>query len=322
MTWQSSDTRNTVHVFVEPELSPERSEVPFVSIAVIAYNKISTIEKCLSSLEDLDYPRSKYEVVVVDGGSTDGTVEIVRKFAVNLVTDTRKCRGVARNTAVSNCQGQIILFTDADCVPSRSWLLDHVALHRDPNVFAVAGAVAQGGDFSLPARIYHRSEFSALSPLSKRKITWEVATCNASFKRSVFTQVGPFPDLNWSEDCLLCWRILQAGYGVIFDPSPMVVHMHESFSFKSLFRKIWRQGYFDRDLQDSFGKSPPYRLPKNFFAVVLLSPSLLVARVGRYFSKFASSSSRRSELLTLPPILVAISLSWTAGYLASAYQRR
>ena len=305
-----------------PQKGPLRTgEVPFVSVAIITYNKKNTIEQCLSALRAIDYPPDKYEIVVVDGGSTDGTLESIRKFPVTVILEGRKCRGIARNTALVNCKGQIIAFTDADCVPSRSWLRDHVFLHKDPKLMAVAGAVLRGGDPSLAAKIYHRTEFSALSPSLGRRETWEVATCNASFKRSVFTLVGPFPELDWSEDCLLCWRILQAGFNVIFDPGPRVVHLHEPMSFQSLLRKLWKQGYFDRNLQDAFGEHAPYRLPRAFLVTVLLFPSLVLARLARYFTKFLRGSSLKIEPLMFLPFLLAASLAWTTGYLVSAHGR-
>lgn len=300
-----------------PIKARDDGDEPFVSIAMIAYNKRSTIEECLSSIQGQDYPQDKYEVVVVDGGSTDGTQEILQKFKVNMIVEKRRGRGAARNTAVENCKGKIIVFTDADCAPERSWLRHHVTIHSDPSILAVAGAVIQGGYDSLPARAYHGTEFSALSPFSRRRRTWEVATCNASFKKSVFKLVGPFPELNWSEDCLLCWRILRAGFEVVFDPSPKVVHLHEPISFRSLLEKIWKQGWYDRDLQDAFGQDPAYRLPRRLPLVASMFAPLAGARLARYISKFIAGSPRHAELLPLIPLLVASSLSWTAGYTSS-----
>ncbi len=302
--------------------NPEENQVlahPFVSIAIIVYNEKSTIERCLSSIANQDYPIGKYEVVVVDGGSTDGTLDSIRKFPFKVVFEKRRCRGTARNTAVRNCRGEIIVFTDADCVVSETWLKDHVRLHRDPGIMAVGGAVLHGGDSSLPARVYHMIEFATQSPLATRRQSWEIATCNASFKSSAFQQVGPFPEIDWSEDCLLCWRVLRAGLSVVVDSRPRVQHMHQPMSFRVMFGKTWKQGYRDRELQECFGDDAPYYLPRRFMVALLLAPSLALARMVRYFTKLQSGTSGKGEILLWAPILLCASIFWVHGYLTATY---
>ncbi len=317
LKWSSPLSTPTIQSTLNPNKSP-----PFVSVALITYNEMSTIEQCLSSIDLQDYPRDRFEVVVVDGGSTDGTLELLEKHSVGLVVERRRGRGRARNTAMENCKGEVIIFTDADCLPSRSWLGRHVALHRDPKIMAVAGSVMHGGDRSLSARFYHRTEFSAFSNTNRRGEAREVATCNASFKPAVFSLVGPFPELNWSEDYLLSWRIRRAGLGLVFDPAVQVVHLHEAMGLRSLLGKIWQQGRYDRILQDAFGDDPAYRLPRDAWLVATMLPSLLIARLLRYTAKVLQSDSRNYELLVFPPYLIAASIAWALGYFVSSLGAR
>ncbi len=304
-----------------PQQSEElRKNLPFVSIAIITLNSGSTLEECLMSIEALDYPRDRYEVVVVDGGSSDGTMQILRKFPVRVIVDFRKNRGVARNVAVENCRGQLIVFTDGDCTPFRSWLKDHVSLQLDPKVLVVAGSVLQGGDFSLPASIYHGTYFATQSPATSRRKTWEIATCNASFKRSSFSIVGPFQELDRGEESMLCWKILQAGYDVVFDPTPKVLHLHKPMNFMSLLRRSREEGYSDRVLQAVFGTISPFRLPRKLIVATVLTPSLVIARLGRYYTKLVMSGYRRTAVFALP-MLVAATLFWVTGYLEASHQR-
>ncbi len=292
-------------------------DLPFVSIALITFNEKTNIAECLRSLYVLEYPQSKYEVVVVDGGSTDGTLEILKGFPVSIVVDTRKCRGVARNTAVDSAKGDIIAFIDADCLATPSWLKEHVRIHRNHPVLVVGGSVLHGGDRSLPTRIYHDTYFAAQLPSVVRRITWDLATCNASFKRATFRDVGLFPEMDRGEDSLLCWEGLRKGYEVVYDPTPQVVHVHERITFRSLFRRSREQGYADREIQAAFGNPSPFKLPKTFSLALLLALSLVLARFLRYLTQLAASPSKGKVVLYSPPLFGA-ALFWTLGYLKAA----
>ncbi len=294
------------------------AQSPFVSVAIITLNSISTIQRCLQALVELDYPKDRSEIVIVDGGSTDGTVDLLQKYPVKIVIDTRKNRGVARNTAVNNCKGEIIAFTDADCTPLKSWLTDHVSVHSDPHVLVVAGAVLQGGDFGLPTTIYHQTYFATQSPTTSRRKTWEIASANASFKTSTFKLVGPFPELDRGEESLLSWRVLQAGFDVVFDPSPRVVHLHSHMSYRSLFKRSWDEGYSDRCLQTAFGNVSPFRLPRGFWLALMLSPCLTITRAGRYLIKMLAGGYGRLDTVVSLPVLLATSLYWLHGYITAA----
>ena len=302
---------------ITPKTEQLPEDVPFVSIALITFNERANVTNCLRSLYDLDYPRSRYEVVVVDGGSSDGTLEILRSFPVSLIIDTRRSRGVARNTAVNNAKGEIIAFIDADCRATSTWLKEHVKVHRNPSVLVVGGSVLQGGDSSPPTRIYHETYFAAQLPSVPRRITWDLATCNASFKLATFQDVGPFPEMDRGEDSLLCWQVLKKGYEVIYDPSPQVVHVHERMTLRSFFRRCGEQGYADRELQAAFGSRSPFKLPKTVELTMILTPSLVLARFIRYLTQLAASPDRKKTLLYSPPLFGA-ALFWTVGYLRAA----
>ena len=294
--------------------------LPFVSVAIITLNNKPTIERCLESIDDLDYPRDKYEIVVLDGGSSDGTLDLLQKFRVKQVIDRRPCRGAARNTAVKNCGGELIAFTDADCMVDKRWLKSHVSIHRDPRIMVAAGSVLQGGDFGLPTTLYHSTYFATQSPATTRRNTWEIATCNASFKASSFKVAGPFQELDRGEESLLCWKIIQKGFQVVFDPSPKVVHLHRHMNFNALFKRSREEGYSDRLLQGAFGDRAPFRLPKSYALVAILTPSLAMARLARYFTKLVSGGYKKTRALLSIPVLIASSFYWLRGYLTASRQ--
>jgi glycosyltransferase involved in cell wall biosynthesis len=313
---ESSKLSNGTETIVPPR-NPSQ-DPPFVSVAIITLNSRSTIQKCLQALTSLDYPNQRYEIVIVDGGSTDGTTDVLKEFPIRVVVDRQRNRGTARNVAIDNCKGQIVAFTDADCVPLKSWLTDHVLIHQDPHVLVVAGSVLQGGDFGLPTTFYHETYFATQSPHIARRKTWEIASANASFKRSTFKVVGPFPQLDRGEESLLAWKVIRAGFDVIFDPTPKVVHLHRAMSYRTLFQRSWDEGYSDRCLQSAFGEASPFRLPKGFAPTLMFSLPLFIARAGRYFAKLLIGGFENIETLISIPILTAASLWWVRGYLAAA----
>ena len=98
-----------------------------ISIIVVALNEVRTIKECLDSLLSLEYKDGEFEILVIDGGSTDGTAEIVRRYSdtdvrVKLITELRKGTSVARNTGFFSAKFDHIAFTDADCVVPVPWL--------------------------------------------------------------------------------------------------------------------------------------------------------------------------------------------------------
>lgn len=107
------------------------SDTPFVSIIVSAYNAEKTIRDCLKPLLKQDYPRDKYELIVVNDGSSDNTGVIAEKFADTVIRHTKRLgRSRARINAMKSARGEIIVNTDSDVI------LPHNALSKITNYFS------------------------------------------------------------------------------------------------------------------------------------------------------------------------------------------
>jgi glycosyltransferase involved in cell wall biosynthesis len=111
-----------------------------VSIIIPTKNNAGILEKCLKSIENLDYPKEELEVVIVDGHSEDGTVEIARKYGCRVVYESVGTIGGARNIGVQNSNGEFIVFTDADCVAERDWLKNLLKGIQDEGIASVEGS--------------------------------------------------------------------------------------------------------------------------------------------------------------------------------------
>ena len=93
-------------------------------------------------LRSQTYPKSNFEIIVIDNGSSDKSVEVINKFAVNLLEERKYPNSyVARNKGLKHAKGEIIVFLDADCLPERQWLESLVEPFRDSTVGVVAGEV-------------------------------------------------------------------------------------------------------------------------------------------------------------------------------------
>jgi len=107
-------------------LPPPLPRYPRVSVVVCAYNAERTMEACLASLETLDYP--DYEVIVVNDGSKDRTLEISERFSYcRIISQENKGLSVARNVGAEAATGEIVAYTDSDCVADPDWLTYLVA---------------------------------------------------------------------------------------------------------------------------------------------------------------------------------------------------
>jgi len=107
-------------------------ELPAVSIIIPAHNEEATLERCLASLENLDYPSSKLEIILINDGSTDGTKKIIEGYIRKSKYNCKylETEGVgapkARNIGLNSAKGEYVAFTDADCVVERDWLMNLV----------------------------------------------------------------------------------------------------------------------------------------------------------------------------------------------------
>ena len=105
---------------------------PLVSIIIPVKNEERTIEKCLHSLQALNYPN--YEIIVVNDGSTDSTGELLKKFpAVKVITTEGIGPAAARNLAIESSAGEYLAFTDGDCIIHPEWLNELLAHFTDEN---------------------------------------------------------------------------------------------------------------------------------------------------------------------------------------------
>ncbi|MBI5194986.1 MAG: glycosyltransferase [Nitrospirae bacterium] len=252
------------------------------SVIIPAYNAEGTIRKCLDALEKQNIPGDDYEVIVVDDGSIDKTPEIVKRFPVKYFPQPNKGPASARNRGAGEAKGEIILFTDADCVPQESWIKEMIMPFKDPAVIAVKGAY-KTNQKSLTAR-FAQAEFEERFEMLKKADSIDmVDTYSAAFRKPAFLSFGgfdpSFPVAN-NEDTELSYKMSRAGCKMVFNPAAIVFHLKHPDTIKKYARlKFWRgywriivyKRYPDKMFKDSY---TPQTLKLQIFSLLLLLTSL------------------------------------------------
>jgi len=216
------------------------------SVIVPAYNAGKTIADCLHALGSQSVAAADYEVIVVDDGSQDNTAALVKTFPVQYLHQKNRGPAAARNHGAQQAIGEIILFTDADCVPTPAWVAEMTKPFADPEVIAVKGAY-RTSQRSFVAR-FAQVEFEERFELLKRAPSIDmIDTYSAAYRREVFQQVGgfdeSFPVAN-NEDTELSYKLSRMGRKMIFNPDAVVYHLNHPDSLKRYGRlKFWR-GYW------------------------------------------------------------------------------
>lgn len=222
---------------------------PFVSIIIPAFNSEATIRDLLESLMLLDYNKDSLEIIIVDGGSTDGTMEIAKSYPVRIIVESKRGINVARNSGVKFSKGEILVFTDSDCVVPKDWIRKIVEDFRDQSVGCVGGSALRCEDNFL-SRYADVSVVPVLRRFRKREILDNVklllrypAGCNMAFRREAVEKAGLFNEkihYGFDEDDL-AERVCRLGYKMLLDPEVIVQHKHRR-SLRNLLEQFFNYG--------------------------------------------------------------------------------
>ncbi len=216
-----------------------------VSVIVPVYNADTSLGDCLSALETQSFPRSQYEIIVADDGSTDNTANVARSFDILLVQQSNRGPASARNTGASMASGEVLLFTDADCMPTRDWIARMLEPFDDPQVVAAKGAYLSSQK-EVVARLVQIEYEEKYQRLSRQKYTDFVDTYSAAYRKEAFESVGGF-DTSFTvpsaEDQELSFRLAGRGYKMVYASRAIVYHKHPSTWWRYIKRKS-RFGYW------------------------------------------------------------------------------
>jgi len=218
-----------------------------VSLVVPTLNEASKISALLESVHAQTYPIS--EVLIADGGSTDGTRELVAADPrVILVDNPRRHAAAGRNVAIELCTADWVLFTDGDCRPEPDWAARLMASRSGPDVVGVGGRV-----IVEPRTVFEKVCAQVLlgvilrheagsRPVVAKSLDGALVTANCAYRRDILQCVGGFDERfsNFGEDIDLMFRVLDLQAGTLRHTAEAVVITDMPDTFTATLSK-WRQ---------------------------------------------------------------------------------
>lgn len=219
-----------------------------LSVIIPAYNRRESLRECLVSFEKQDYPADRFEIIVIDDGSQDGTAEMVRGLMRennNLLYFQQSHKGpaAARNFGVEKSKGSVVSFTDTDCVPESNWVKKIIEAHCKNQGAVVIGGLTEVQRGNIKASVSQSLSNGAMSvSINREREFIFFPTCNVSFKKDKieekFDELFPFPA---GEDLEFFWRIFKRKKKLIFDPDIKIMHNCHS-NLKSFIKQAYLYG--------------------------------------------------------------------------------
>jgi len=199
----------------------------------------------MATLDRQSIPRTEYEVIVVDDGSTDATADIAARHGALVLKQPNSGPAVARNKGIAAARGAIVLFTDADCAPAADWIQQMIAPLVDSRISGVKG-VYRTRQANLAARFIQIEYEDRYDYTARSEYVDFVDTYAAGYRRDALLESGGF-DTHFPfasvEDQELSFRLAEAGHKMVFNPQAIVYHRHPE-SWRRYAQRKYKIGYW------------------------------------------------------------------------------
>lgn len=202
------------------------TRIPFVSVIVPSYNEGLTLANCINSLAYQTYPR--YEVIIVNDGSTDNTLSVARRLAqkyrpfVRIVNKKNGGKASALNRGIARAKGQIVICIDADSMFMKDTIEQLVLAFEDPAVAAVGGNVKVANRHKVLSR---QQALEYITGLTLQRRTFAHLGCMqvisgaiGAFRRDALLAIGGYSSTTIVEDMDTTIELAKRGYKVVYNP--------------------------------------------------------------------------------------------------------
>jgi succinoglycan biosynthesis protein ExoA len=326
------------------DLMEKEKFLPFVSIIVPVYNEAAYIKQCLESILRNEYPRDRFEILVIDGGSTDGTHEIIEQMAkqypqIIILKNYKRIQSVAMNIGIRNSRGEIIIRMDAHTLYAPDYI------HRCVELLETTEAANVGGPQRAVGTNYISNAIAiaitvpfgignAYFRYAEREM-WVDTVYLGAWRKSTLEALGGFNE-EWvvNEDYELNYRLRKAGGRILLSPK-IKCWYYVRPSLKALARQYLRYGFWRAKTVVTYPDSLRWRqlAPPGLVISLLLSlgilpvkwmlgiiaPALYLA-ANLLASTWTASRKGCKYLPLLPFVFATIHLSWGIGFLVGLFR--
>jgi glycosyltransferase involved in cell wall biosynthesis len=226
-----------------------------ISVVIAVRNEVNHVQECIRSIFTQDYP-DPYEVIIVDGMSTDGTYEklttLKNQYPFVLLRNEKFNAAAGRNIGINNSKGDVVAFIDGDAIASKDWLSQIKTTFDKTDAVGVGGPDLLPSDSTTTARMIGYTMTSPFARggrfnpstqhtvMEEEKYVYHIPTCNLALKREIFTSVGLFDEsFVKGQDLELNYRIVTTGHKLLYSPKIQVVH-HRKQYIKDFSRQIYK----------------------------------------------------------------------------------
>jgi len=215
------------------------------TIIVPVHNTAAHLEGCIAALLAQDYPRDQFEILMVDNNSTDGSHEILaRADGIRALAEATPGSYAARNRALREARGDVIAFTDSDCLPVPGWLQAIDRAFERPSTQVVLGCrrpARESGLIRLLTDYENKKDERVFS--SDAAESYYGFTNNMAVRRATMDRYGPFVERPRGADTIFVRRVVEGeGCGAVtYEPSMRIAHA-EMDGVRTYYRKMYTYG--------------------------------------------------------------------------------
>jgi glycosyltransferase involved in cell wall biosynthesis len=223
------------------------------SVIVPSFNRADEIADLIASVQQLDFNRDCFELIIVDDGSTDGTLSLLERLKPQLgdffhyFTQKNQGPGAARNTGMAHAVSDFFIFIDSDCTVPRGWLseIDREIRTSGADAFGGPDTYAENFPALLKAINYTMTSFLTTGGLrgkkGKKLAKFYPRSFNMGLTRSLWEKIGGFGSLRHGQDIEFSNRIIRNGAKVIFIENAPVFHKRRT-NIRRFYRQVFNWG--------------------------------------------------------------------------------
>jgi glycosyltransferase involved in cell wall biosynthesis len=215
------------------------------TIVVPVHNTSAHLEGCIAALRAQDYPHERFEILMVDNNSTDGSSGILRRATgIRVLSETTPGSYAARNRALREARGELIAFTDSDCFPDTGWLRAIEGAFENPRTQVALGRRRPGRDrglIRLLADYENKKDEHVFS--SDSSDAYYGFTNNMGVRRATMDKYGPFVERSRGSDTIFVRRVVEGERceSVAYEPAMRIAHA-EVEGVAAYYKKMYTYG--------------------------------------------------------------------------------